>query len=291
MKAYRPRLEIAGVAFAVSSNPSVSFRNHDPLYRPFFRTGFSGNRPADIRLRLVRGPLPKLDHLNKLFDTEESWSMRGERDSRWISLHPDRHPEPLWVARFDRGASRVRLWGDPWPLGYPLDQLLMMYHLAGRDGLLAHAAGLILDGRAVIFTGTSGAGKSTLARLFDAGREGKVLSDERMVLRRAGQGFKAFGTPWAGTAGIARNGSAPLAAVVFLKHGRANRVLPVAPRDALDRLLPLCSIPWYEEALVPRIILLCKNLVASVPAYEFRFKADRSAPAAFLKFISAPASL
>lgn len=298
MKVNFARLEIAGVAFSISSNYPVSFRNPDPLYRPFIQAGARGRKAPDIRLRLTLEPMPRLDHLEKVFDTEESWSLRADGNNLWLSLNPSCHPEPLWIAKFDRKVRRVLFYdrpaspkkrGEPplldWPLCYPLDQLLLMHHLAQRDGILAHAAGLALGGRAIVFAGCSGAGKSTLARLLESGRAGTVLSDERMVLRRSRRGYDAYGTPWAGTEAIARNGKAPLAALVFLKHCSANTILPISPRDALDRLLPACSIPWYDQDLMPRILLFCKGLVAEVPALEFGFKPDPSAPAAFLKFL------
>jgi len=298
MKANRARLEIAGVAFDLSSIHSVSFKDPDPLYRPFIQAVTRGRGAPDIRLRLTLEPMPRLDCLEKVFDTEESWSLRTDGNHLWLSLNPSCHPEPLWIAKFDRKVRRVlfydrpaspKIMGEPilldWPLCYPLDQLLLMHHLGQRDGLLAHAAGLVLGDRGFVFAGCSGAGKSTLARLLESGRVGTVLSDERMVLRRSRRGYDAFGTPWAGTEAIARNGKAPLAALVFLKHGPANAILPISPSDALDRLLPACSIPWYDQDLMPRIILFCKGLVAEVPAFEFGFKPDPSAPAAFLKFL------
>jgi hypothetical protein len=286
------RLEIARVLFGISADASIAFQNCDPLYRTFIRSGARSRRPPDIRLRPVPGPFPDLGALPVLFDTGESWSLRADRNIRWLTLHPERHPRPLWAARFDRRAARARLYGDPWPFGYPLDQLLLMHFLADRrDGILAHAAGLLREGGAAIFAGTSGAGKSTLARLFEAEAPGCMLSDERTVIRRGGRGFKAYGTPWSGTAAIARNGSAPLSAVFFLKHGRSNRLRPLDRREALDRLLPACSVPWFDAELASNVIEVCEDFVAAVPAYEFCFKPDASAPVAVLGFLDArPAS-
>ena len=69
------------------------------------------------------------------------------------------------------------------PLMYPLDQLLLMYYLSKRKGLLVHAAGMVLGGRVYLFAGVSGAGKSTISELLVRARIGKVLSDERMIVR------------------------------------------------------------------------------------------------------------
>lgn len=256
----------------------------------------------DIRARLVVGPPPKLGRYPKIFDTGESWAMYRSGASRWVSFHPPARPEPHYVARFDRTARRAvvtvprpkkegRRAGAEIdnPLAYPLDQILTMYHLAGRRGLIVHAAGIALNGRTLLFAGCSGAGKSTLARLFASFGTGEPLSDERMIVRvpDPGRGFAAYGTPWAGTELIARPGGGPLAALFFLKHGTRNRVVPLAPREALDRLLPACSIPWYDGEVMAPIVATCKEIVARTPVFRYEFKPDRSAPAALLKFAAA----
>ncbi|HEX7502511.1 MAG TPA: hypothetical protein VF451_03745, partial [Acidobacteriota bacterium] len=144
------------------------------------------------------------------------------------------------------------------------------------------------NGKALIFPGCSGAGKSTFSQMLAEARIGKLLSDERMIVREMDGTMQAFGTPWAGTAGIARDGRAPLAGIYFLTHGRDNRVEKLAAAEALDKLLPLVSIPWYDpETMVP-IIAFAKRLVAKVPAFEMSFKPDRSAIDFFRTFTKKP---
>jgi hypothetical protein len=170
------------------------------------------------------------------------------------------------------------------PVCYPLDQLLLMYFLATRQGVLTHAAGVVRGGKAMIFPGCSGAGKSTFSQLLAAARVGKLLSDERVIVREINGTMRAFGTPWTGTAGIARNVNAPLAGIYFLKHGQRNHMRKMAAKDILDRLLPLLSIPWYDPDTMSPIIAFAKHLVARVPAYEMSFKPDRSAVDFFWQF-------
>ena len=88
------------------------------------------------------------------------------------------------------------------PVHYPLDQLLLMYTLAQREGALLHAAGVDIQGQGFIFPGKSGAGKSTLSRQLVVQKELEVLSDDRIVIRKIDGVFQAFGTPWPGDAGL-----------------------------------------------------------------------------------------
>jgi hypothetical protein len=89
----------------------------------------------------------------------------------------------------------------------------------------------------------------------------------------------------AGTDGIARAGSAPLAGIFFLRHGRSNRMERLDPVPAADRMLPMISVPWYEPDSAAHIIAFAKRLAAKVPVYEMTFSPDRSAIDFFWKFI------
>jgi len=238
-----------------------------------------------------------MQDLEKVFDTRNSWSLCRDKKSYWLNLAQPGCESPLWIARFDRGVRRVDLYCPAGPeekngkrvislpLVYPLDQLLLMYFLARRQGILAHAAGMVRSGKAFLFTGASGAGKSTFSELLVKARTGKVLSDERMIICEIGGVMQAFGTPWAGTAGIARNVSAPLAGIFFLKHGTSSQIKKLAAAAAADRLLPMISVPWYDPDTAAPIIAFAKRVFAAVPAYEFRFSPDRSAIDFFWKFI------
>jgi hypothetical protein len=290
-------LRIAGVRFAVSSEQAVRLRIVNPLYRSFVSRSVPGKETAKIGMNLALGPLPALEGLEQIFDTDESWSMFRGADRLWIKLQPSRHSKPFWVARFDRSVSQVDFYCESpgsekgkktveivHPVYYPLDQLLLMYFLAQRRGILAHAAGVVMKGKASIFPGESGAGKSTFSELLAEARIGRLLSDERVIVREIDGTMQAFGTPWAGTAGITRNGSAPLAGIYFLTHGKNNHIEKLAAGEALDRFLPLISIPWYDPDTMAPIVAFAKHLAARVPAFEMSFKPDRSAVDLFRQF-------
>jgi hypothetical protein len=292
------RLRIAGVRLAVSSEQAIRLRIGNPLYRPFVAGAVAGRENPMIGIRLVLGPLPSLQGLEKIYDTRESWFMCRDKKHFWIAMAPPRHSEPFWIARFDRRVTRVivylpsvspapgkRMAELELPVVYPLDQLLLMYFLARRQGVLTHAAGVVRGGKAMIFAGASGAGKSTFSELLTAAKIGKLLSDERVIVREIDGVMQAFGTPWSGTAGIARNANAPLAGIYFLKHGQNNHIEKLASGAALDKLLPMLSIPWYDPDTMSRIIAFAKHLLGKVPAFEMSFKPDRSAVDFFWQFI------
>ena len=291
-------MSIAGVDFAVTSGQAIRLRIDNPLYRSFCSRICQGKKSQNIRVNLSAGRLPALERLEKIFDTNESWALFRDKKYRWVSYQPPSHPRPFWIARFDHEVKRVTIFYGPQdapvrkkrmelrhPICYPLDQLLLMYFLARRKGILTHAAGVVKKGRAFLFAGASGAGKSTFSQLLAGARVGKLLSDERMIVREIDGTMQAFGTPWAGTAGIARKGQAPLAGIFILQHGTDNHIEKIGARDALDNLLPMFSIPWYDPDTMPAIIAFAKRLVAKVPAYVMRFRPEPSAADFFQRFI------
>ncbi len=150
--------------------------------------------------------------------------------------------------RFAADAGRARLRG--WHNGSEgaLDALFGLAHQVGtlvRGGLVIHAAAGVVDGRAWLLPGVSGTGKSTAARA--AGFE-RVLADEMVVVRRANEGFRAWGTPfWSkGRALPFDPGWAPLAVVARLRQASAVAARPMRQDDLVAHLIR--SVVLYETS-------------------------------------------
>lgn len=260
---------------------------------------------VDVRLE----PAPSSAGTLPLFQTGHAWTMRARDRERFLFHQGPAREAPLWTAGFPVEAESAVVWCDPaeWgpraddgavssPLRYPLDQILLMYALAARGGILVHATGVVVEGRAVACCGVSGAGKSTLARLLAETGAGGLLSDDRVILRRgslrplgerghrpAAEGgspaasLLAYGTPWPGDARVAVNGSAPLGALLFLRHGPENRVTPLSASGALHRLLPVASVPWFDAEVLSSALGVCEDVVGAVPAFELEFRPEPAA--------------
>jgi hypothetical protein len=295
-------MEIGGLHFAISGRISNMLQKPKPFYRLFSGkvNNHPGHRPADIRIRLELGGMPATENLERLFDSGQSWSMFRDGDGYCLTLHPPAFEQPFWLARMNRDFTEATVYcseklvsrrnGSPVlsnPVSYPLDQILLMYILARRHGALLHAAGIDINGKGYIFPGKSGAGKSTITRQFAALGDTGLLSDDRIVVRKIEGGFKAYGTPWPGEAGIALNKSVPLAGIFFINHGSANRIREITPKEALARLLPVTSIPWYDREVMDRILTFCEDLISSVPIYELDFKPSVEVVDVFERFVSA----
>lgn len=288
------QMEIGGVNFSISVSSKTPYilQEHDSIYQPFLKktkANKSENKTGeaiDINIHLQLGNLPDTGKMTKIFDSGQSWSMFLEGDIYWLVLHPPVHKEPFWAARFTRDIEEITVYcGQKLtsekngkivianPVRHPLDQLLFMYILARGSGALIHCAGIEINGKGFLFAGPSGAGKSTLSRLFQKQKRPGVLvlSDERIIVRKTGKTFNAFGTPWSGEAGIAENKTMPLSGIFFLNHGTADKIKEIKPRQAMETLLKVVSIPWYDRDVMPEVLAFCQDLVATVPAFELHF--------------------
>jgi hypothetical protein len=152
-----------------------------------------------------------------------------------------------------------------------------MYFLAPRHGLICHAAGLVHDGRGLLFAGRSGAGKTTWMRLCAGRPELAGLSGDRVIVRRVDGDVWVYGTPWAGEGRVASNRAAPLHALVFLHQSPVDELRPIAPGAALEQLLPVVSVLWFDRERMERTTAFCGELVEALPSYELCFRREGAA--------------
>lgn len=155
-------------------------------------------------------------------------------------------------------------------LHYPVDQLMLMTLLASRKGLIAHAAGVEIDGNGYALCGVSGAGKTTVARQL-AAESVRLLSDDRVVLRLQNNGWHIYGTPWPGEGGMALNIGVPLRAIVLLEQGDRTEARRIPAAEGARRLLPVLSIPWFSAKHRDEALAALDRLCRDVPSGAMRF--------------------
>lgn len=280
-------LTIGGTTVAVRSLRGRRGFAVDRLHRPFLGPGGS---PV---LGLVVRPLPTLPPPAgplrfdsgigwQVFQTPRGWSLR---------FTDGRAPRPrLYQAlEADRAWARATLYmRSPRPseapalffLAHPLEQLLFVSLLGRAGGLVVHATGVIRNGQGWVFAGPHGAGKSTLANLLTVDGATPLLSDDRVVVRRRRGRWRVYGTPWSGTVRTPTSpASAPLAGIFFIRHGRQTVARPLAPGDALRRLLPRCLHPYWDRGALGRLIEDAGALTTAVATYDFPFAPDAGAVA------------
>lgn len=201
------------------------------------------------------------------FDPEVELRVHG-RGNHWTMERGD------FRAEWDVAQRRGRIWQTASP--YAIDSVLRIVHtlvLAADGGFLLHASSAVRGGRAFVFTGPSGAGKSTIVGLAPA--DVTVLTDEISYLRRSGDGYVAFGTPFAGElSDVGEPASAPVAALFQLGRGAENQYERIDAARAVQMLLRNILFFADDRELVDRVLDTACDFAARVPAYELRFAPD-----------------
>jgi hypothetical protein len=275
------RLRVGGLTLR-ASGPAGSLRPPRAMLPFLARAG------GDIDLEWADSPLSPPPQAAPAFDSGGPWRVFQDGEG-WLFefLLPGEEGGLVTEAvAIDAGISRGRLHVTPvrrrrFALTYPVAEILFHHRFALEGHVVAHACGVAIGKRVVLLCGQSGAGKSTLARLVSRHLPAAlVLSDDRVVVRRHGDGFRAFGTPWHGLARFGAAASAPLAAVFFLRHASRTEVRPLTPVEASARLF--CRTfppPWLREG-VERTLGACTQIATAVPSFDLGFRPDASAVAA-----------
>ncbi len=222
-----------------------------------------------------------------LFDTGGVWRLFQDGDGYELRFFVPWSDTPYKAASFDRSFTKgiVTLNPDFFspnaeldPLEFPLDELVVIFHLAQRGGALLHACGVVdRDRTGYLFSGNSGDGKTTIARLWQNSGAEAILSDDRVALTLSAQNVMMHGTPWHGEAGYSSPTSVRLDRLFFLRHGKTNRITLLNPAETTVRLLARSFLPFHDSELVTKTLELHETIARHVPAYDFEFLPDESA--------------
>jgi hypothetical protein len=293
-------IQIAGITFFIHVDSSPKLKPPTSLYMPFVAPN---NRyfSTDVTVNISLNTFPDITGFVEMFKSGDSWTLFKNNNIYYVVLHAHEHSgKPHWIAEFNSQINHVIVHvGKPFidkeesndisvvnPVCFPLDQILVMYVLSKRKGMIVHSAGINTNGKGYIFSGKSGAGKSTLSRQFIGKNKHEIYTDDRMIVRKIKDSFQMFGTPWPGDAQIAENKSAKLHGMFFLSQSSVNRIEEIRPQEAAERLIPVVSIPWYDKEVVPHMLDFCDELVSSIPAYVLHFKPGSEIVDVFEKFVS-----
>lgn len=252
----------------------------------------------DCVLNVHYGPLPDIELDKLLFDSGDGpWKLYSSGQQPVIQMLGSSQGQ-TYVHRlviFDPGFEKGELFIRPEctlpvnrpiapekervaldPFLAPLDELLLVNLLALGRGIHVHALGVVYEERALVFCGVSGAGKSTLAELWKK-REVKILSDDRISIRKQDGRTWAYGTPWHGDARISLAEKAPLEAIYFIVQGQENKILSLGAADIATRLMVRCFPTFYLKQAMEQTLSFITELAQEVPCYELQFTPDERA--------------
>ena len=129
----------------------------------------------------------------------------------------------------------------------------------------------------ILFSGPSGVGKSTQADLWCAYLGADLLNGDRTILGRGLQGWRAYGSPYAGSSRCYVNESCNVTAVVILKQSPVCRIRRMSKPEAFRAVYAGLTVNNWDSHFVEQICDLAGALIWNVPVYELSCTPDRHA--------------
>jgi hypothetical protein len=241
---------------------------------------FITDKPPQIKLQMHNDGFPEKKQDKKIFDSGSTWSLYRNQGMYLLqddSLDPGSSVEKLVILESDFKSGDIYIKNDlfnqnliPDPLGYPLNQVLMILLLSHLGGLLFHACGIEDRGLGYLFLGNSTHGKSTMARLWSE-NQATVLNDDRVIVRKKDGELWMYGTPWHGDFAEVSPKGIPINRIFFLRHGKRNKAVPKEDREAVSMLLTRCFPPLWDKKGMDDSVGLCHLIANKLPCYELSF--------------------
>jgi hypothetical protein len=276
---------IAGISFGMTACDGLRMIL-DPSLREFALPRTASDA-CDVNVKVSLVDSLKVPEKEPLFSSGGLWSLFAEDGGyrlNFIRSFPGETPyKSAW---FDKNfrcgelALSRHFFGTQaiYPFEYPLDEVLMIHHLAGGKGLEVHALGVVDQaGFGHLFLGHSGAGKSTSARLWQSQPDARILSDDRIILRKREGQVWMYGTPWHGDAGIASAGSALLSHIYILEQAPANELVPMPRSIATAEIFARSFVPRHSPEALNFALQFIEQLAQELPCDTFRFLPQSSA--------------
>jgi len=252
------------------------------------------DRKCDLEFEVGFGGRYDSDPGKLVFDSHGLWKLFRNTDGFCFRLTSDaigNLPYKQAIVSPDFKSGRIEMSREYFaadqpldPLEYPLDELLWIHRLSTGEGVEVHGCGVIApDGRGLLLTGHSGAGKSTSSRLWSKKIGARVLSDDRIILRRERGRIWMYGTPWHGDAGIAEADRWPLDGIFVLAHGEKNALHLLSRTTACAELFARSFPPHHSPDGVAFILEFFSRVTACIPCFEFSFVPDFTAVEVLLR--------
>lgn len=129
----------------------------------------------------------------------------------------------------------------------------------------------------VLFTGVSGIGKSTQAELWQQYEHAAILNGDRAVLRKKGNRWYGYGSPYAGSSNIYRNEGVPICAVVALEQAVTNECFRLRIQDAFKKIYAGLTINTWNPQFVEQILEWNTDVCMNVPVFTLRCRPEKEA--------------
>ncbi len=146
------------------------------------------------------------------------------------------------------------------------------------DGMLLHASGVVVDGKAYLFSAKSGTGKSTHTELWLKlfGDKAYIINDDKPAIRYENGKLYAYGTPFSGKHDLSANKRAEVAGICFIERAKENRIEKISPSKSVPLMLEQ-TLRSSDIEFMDKLLFVMDKLLTHVSVYKLYCNMDISA--------------
>lgn len=149
--------------------------------------------------------------------------------------------------------------------------------LLSFDAVILHGSVVEHNGKALIFSGASGVGKSTQAELWKKNYASEILNGDRVIVRRIGNKWFAFGIPMCGSSNYCRDFMLEVDVVVFLEQAKENKIINYTEIQKFLKLTSQITCGSRKEEETPKLISLTEDFAKNNIIIEFQCTKENDA--------------
>ena len=146
--------------------------------------------------------------------------------------------------------------------------------LIQKDRICLHAACVDTAMGGILFSGPSGIGKSTQAELWCSNRGAKQINGDLPILEKTETGWRAWGSPYAGSSQCHINENCPVTAIVILRQARETTLRRLRGAEAYRAVWSGVTVNSWNREFTEKACDLVLGLVEQVPVYELACTPD-----------------
>lgn len=190
---------------------------------------------------------------------------------------------PYAVGTYDWENKRIMIEYLPYGKRILQESGSCFFHIAW-EALLMHEHRMMLHAACVdtplgglLFSGPSGIGKSTQADLWCRYADGHLLNGDRTILYEADEGWRAYGSPYAGSSKCYVNENCNVRAIIFLQQASECSLRRMDSAEGFRRIYACLTVNSWDAEYVSAACDFAMALVTTVPVYELACTSDYNA--------------
>lgn len=146
-----------------------------------------------------------------------------------------------------------------------------------ENAMILHAACVDTPYGGILFSGVSGAGKSTQADLWCQYGQGRLINGDRPILKKTEGGWRAYGSPYAGSSGCHLAEDCKVRAIVLPKQSKNCAIRRISGTEMFKRVFSNLTLNMWDMDYVLKVSELTRQMISEIPVYELECTKEKEA--------------